>query len=272
MFFISSKIIWLIIAPSSLLCALFLISLISLIARKHHMARLCGVASIALFLFIGCTSFADRALGKWERQYPLLSSTDYNAQNIAGVIVLGGGVDLNRSKIQDRLVLSHYNGDRIIDFITLIQRHADLDYIYSGGSGAVTLKNDKDKAPMGEADYAKPFISALTKNPYIYYESESKNTYQNALYAKHQYISEIDALWPTKKPWLLVTSAYHMPRSYAVFKALEWNVIAYPSAYICDVDKPLWHITLKFWENWGKIDILAREIIGMMAYRFTNRL
>jgi uncharacterized SAM-binding protein YcdF (DUF218 family) len=274
MFFISSKIIWLTIAPSSLLCALFFVSLIFFVFKKHRPAHFCAGLGIALFLFVGCTSFADRALAKWERQYPLLNTagTELDMDNIAGVVLLGGGLDLSRSIAQNRLVLSRHNGDRIIAFLDLIQHNPDLDHIYSGGHGAVIPSNAEDKRKIGEAEYARPFIDSLTNSPYIYYESESQNTFQNAAYSKRLYKKEINAVWPSDKAWLLVTSAYHMPRSYAVFKKAGWNVKPYPSSYICEEDKPLWHVSPKFWENWAKIDILAHEVVGMMAYKFTNKL
>jgi uncharacterized SAM-binding protein YcdF (DUF218 family) len=274
MFFISSKIIWLAIAPSSLLCALFFVSLIFFMFKKHRPARFCAGLGIVLFLFIGCTSFADRALAKWERQYSLLNTagTELDMDNIAGVVLLGGGLDLSRSIAQNRLVLSHHNGDRIIAFLDLIQHNPDLSYIYSGGHGAVISSKAEDKRKIGEAEYARPFIDSLTNNRHIYYESKSQNTYQNAMYSKRLHINEINATWPSEKPWLLVTSAYHMPRAYAAFKNLGWNVKPYPSSYICEETKSLWHLTPKFWENWAKIDILAHEVVGMMAYKLTNKL
>ena len=53
-------------------------------------------------------------------------------------------------------------------------------------------------------------------------ESQSRTTRENAI--------RVSALLGErcKQPWLLVTSAWHMPRSMAEFQAVGCNVTAYP--------------------------------------------
>ncbi|NJO56672.1 MAG: YdcF family protein, partial [Rhodospirillales bacterium] len=56
-------------------------------------------------------------------------------------------------------------------------------------------------------------------------ETRSRNTYENARFTR-----EIIEPAPAET-WLLVTSAYHMPRAIGVFHTVGWDVLPYPVDY-----------------------------------------
>ena len=93
-------------------------------------------------------------------------------------------------------------------------------------------------------------------------ESKARNTRENA--------RQVAALLGErcKQPWLLVTSAWHMPRSMAEFEATGCNVTAYPVDF---------HTAEKSsWAEYSMVGSLAawqkalHELLGMFVYRITR--
>jgi uncharacterized SAM-binding protein YcdF (DUF218 family) len=57
------------------------------------------------------------------------------------------------------------------------------------------------------------------------FEANSRDTWENAVFTR-------DLVKPKPgETWLLVTSAWHMPRSVGIFRRLGFDVIPYPVAY-----------------------------------------
>jgi uncharacterized SAM-binding protein YcdF (DUF218 family) len=73
-----------------------------------------------------------------------------------------------------------------------------------------------------------------------------------------------------QQPWLLVTSAWHMPRSMATFEKAGWNVSAYPVDFRTGASTP-WsrYDLLASADHWG---LLLHEILGLAAYRISGRM
>ena len=73
-----------------------------------------------------------------------------------------------------------------------------------------------------------------------------------------------------EEDWWLITTAYHMPRSYGVFCRQGWRVIPYPVDYQT-LDGGLAGISLSFTGNLGGLSAALREWIGLLAYRLTDK-
>ena len=93
-------------------------------------------------------------------------------------------------------------------------------------------------------------------------ESKARNTRENA--------RQVAALFGErcKQPWLLVTSAWHMPRSMAEFEATGCNVTAYPVDFHTG-DESSWTEysmagSLMAWQK------ALHELFGMFVYRITR--
>ena len=70
--------------------------------------------------------------------------------------------------------------------------------------------------------------------------------------------------------WLLITSAYHMPRSMATFAKAGWNVTAYPVDFITGAQAS-W-TNFSFPDSADRWELALRELVGLVAYKFTGRL
>ena len=96
-------------------------------------------------------------------------------------------------------------------------RYPNARIVFTGGS-ANLISNDAK-----EADYAAEIFESLgIPKSRLIMERASRNTYENAEFTK-----ELVAPKPGER-WLLVTSAFHMPRSIGLFRKAGFAVEAYP--------------------------------------------
>ncbi len=72
--------------------------------------------------------------------------------------------------------------------------------------------------------------------------------------------------------WLLVTSAFHMPRSVGLFRKAGFNVEAYPVDWRVGERGDLFMFSSVALEGLGRTDIAIREWIGLVAYRATGKI
>ncbi|MCP5143565.1 MAG: YdcF family protein [Gammaproteobacteria bacterium] len=66
--------------------------------------------------------------------------------------------------------------------------------------------------------------------------------------------------------WLLVTSAFHLPRAVASFCAAQWPIVPYPADYKTLDLTPYFSLV----ENLSLLDLAVHEWLGLLYYRMTN--
>jgi uncharacterized SAM-binding protein YcdF (DUF218 family) len=97
----------------------------------------------------------------------------------------------------------------------------------------------------------------------VLYESASRTTYENAIFS-----ARVPGVNPAQ-PWLLLTSASHMPRSMATFRKAGWNVTAYPVDFRTGNQTPWSQYSLargaSKWHN------ALHELLGWLTYRLAGR-
>ena len=96
-------------------------------------------------------------------------------------------------------------------------------------------------------------------------EEQSRNTIENAVYSR---------LVAQPKPgerWVLVTSAFHMPRSIAAFRAAGFAVEAYPVDWRTrgSLDAARFFGSLS--EGLARTDTALHEWAGLLIYRLTGK-
>jgi uncharacterized SAM-binding protein YcdF (DUF218 family) len=69
------------------------------------------------------------------------------------------------------------------------------------------------------------------------------------------------------QPWLLVTSAFHMPRAVGIYRQLGWQVVPYPVDYYStgDAFRPQFALNLR------DLVVGVREWTGLLMYHLTGR-
>ncbi|MDI3321822.1 YdcF family protein [Pinibacter soli] len=249
MFFILSKLFSIFIDPATWL---ILVVLLAAFLKKGKWKKRATIFAIALFIFFTNGAILNFIINAWQPG-PATLTKKYSAG-----IVLGGFT------IFDAKGKGYLSGtsDRFIATATLYHSGHINKIIVSGGDPSI--KQDKPK----EADFAKyMFIQDGVKAEDVFAESNSRNTFENAMYSKRI----LDSLH-LPPPYVLVTSALHMPRAAGTFKKAGIDVDIYPSAYQT-VETPFSFAdlipsadTLVQWRSFIK------EVVGYWAYKITGKL
>jgi uncharacterized SAM-binding protein YcdF (DUF218 family) len=92
-------------------------------------------------------------------------------------------------------------------------------------------------------------------------DREARNTHENAVNAMAL------AQPQPGEVWLLVTSAFHMPRSIGAFRRAGWTITAYPVDYITGPSERFL-LDLDFAGGLSLASFAVREWVGLLAYRW----
>jgi uncharacterized SAM-binding protein YcdF (DUF218 family) len=151
--------------------------------------------------------------------------------------------------------------DRIIAAAALARRYPNARVVFSGGS-ANLVSND-----AREADFAGAIFESLgVDKSRLIMERGSRNTQENAEFSK--------ALVKPKEGerWVLVTSAFHMPRSVGLFRRAGFVVEPYPVDWRVGGRDDLMALSNVAVEGLGRTDLALREWMGLIAYRATGKI
>ncbi len=257
LFFVVSKLVG---AALTVEAWLLILALAALWAGLRHRIRLQrgAAALLALALLgIGVLPLGDVLLRPIETVHPPAPEL----QDVDGIIVLGGGEDVAASRRAGQPQLGE-GGDRYLAALLLARRHPEARVLFAGGSGRL---RDAGGAPVSEAAIARQIFEAQGIAPdRLMFESRSRNTAENAR------LAHALAAPGAGERWVLVTSAFHMPRAVDSFAAAGWEgIVPYP----VDFRTRAWSDGLgwNFQRNLGLINIALREWVGRIAYRVTGR-
>lgn len=245
---IVGKLIWLVARPGNFLFLLLAIALVALaLGRRRFGGRLlAGTAAVLV-------SAAFLPVGTWliqplEERFPAVLPA-----RVDGIVVLGGSIEPTITKARGQITLND-SADRLTTMVALAQRYPDARVIFSGGAAAVNLP------PVREADLVRTWLDGLGVGAdRVLLERDSATTYENALFSARL------AQPKAGETWLLVTSAFHMPRSVGVFRAVDWAVVPYP----VDFRTPLEFYSV--FANLTLLDLAMKEYVGLLAYRLSGR-
>ena len=210
-----------------------------------------------LFIFgmLGFKAIPDALLRSLENQYKAPSVTQ--SDPYLGVIVLGGAMG-NPSiyKAHGQVPLGDA-AERMTVPIALMRKFPNFDLIFSGGEGRLVTIGTT------EAELAGVFFSELGLDmKRVTLESNARTTRENAQRVA-AFMGE-----RCKQPWLLLTSASHMPRSMAEFQAVGCNVTAYPVDFHTGKETS--------WTEYSMVGSLVawqtalHELLGMLVYGGTR--
>lgn len=255
MFFSASKILWFLTNPGNLLLIILCLGVAFLWVGWRKTGRwlvtLSAVAGVTLAV-VPVGHWLQRGL---EDRFPQAVSLP---EKIDGIIIAGGAVDPVMTKDRGQISIGGAV-ERITEGAALSRRYPQAKVIYTGGSGSLFFQEWK------EARAVEPLFRQLGIAPgRIIYEDQSRNTYENAIFSK------TIAKPKDGETWLLVTSAFHMPRAVGCFRQAGWNVIPYPVDYGTRKD-----LTPPFYFNFaggvGSFSGVVHEYLGLLFYWFGGK-
>jgi uncharacterized SAM-binding protein YcdF (DUF218 family) len=256
MFFYLSKILGFFALPSNLLIVLGLMGVALAVLRGGRAGGKLIVASLILLAIFGFSPLANALMLPLEQRFP---PWDASRGAPAGIIVLGGAFDTIVSATRDDIPLTDA-AERMTASAALARQYPQARLIFTGGTGTLVYDGPT------EGELARRFYASLgIPADRITIEEESRDTAENAVLTK-----------PLANPkpgerWLLVTSAYHMPRAIGAFRRVGFAVEAYPVDYrtrgIEDLARPFPSLG----EGLRRGDTAMREWIGLLMYRLADR-
>lgn len=257
MFYVLSKLGFIFLRPSNaLILALLLGALLRLFGWRRRGAELIGIA-LGVLVICAWTGAPTILLRPLEQRFS--APTDPDRLNPAGILVLGGVVDTSLSTERHSVELID-GAERVIAAAELARKYPQARLLLSGGSNGVFTNDDRAESAIVR-DLLVGFGVSADR---ITIEDHSRNTHENAVFS-------FSAVEPTpQEQWLLVTSAFHMPRAMGTFRAAGWNgVIAWPVDYRNSSDTD-WFGGRTAAEGLTMTDMAVREWIGLIAYRFAG--
>jgi uncharacterized SAM-binding protein YcdF (DUF218 family) len=249
MFFIVAKIFWFLASPLhfSLIC----LGAGLAASRRWSFGRRLAIFGAALMALMTFSPLGSLLLRPLEDRFPRQSQIRTPPK---GLIVLGGAVDERISRARGQVAVNDA-AERLTEAAALARLYPDALLVFSGGSGS--LVDDSIK----EAATAHQLWSQLgvAENRMIF-EDASRNTYENAVFTQQR-------LHPSEgEDWLLITSAFHMPRSMGIFRALGMNPTAYPVDYRTFGNSEDFRPPLDGSLAIRNVEIALREWVGLVAY------
>jgi uncharacterized SAM-binding protein YcdF (DUF218 family) len=214
-------------------------------------------AALTVLLLQGWEPLPDAILRQLETQYQE-QRPEASLQQYAGVVLLGGALEPSYAWEGHGQPALNDAAERMTVPIALMQRNPQLRLLFTGGEGELLTGG------LTEADRAKIFFDSMGVAPHqVHYESASHNTYENAIFS-----ARVPGVNPAD-PWLLLTSASHMPRAMATFRKAGWNVTAYPVDYRTGAHTPWTQYSLAGGAN--KWHVALHELVGLLAYQLAGR-
>lgn len=256
MFFVISKVFWFVAQPVNLSLLLILAGLLSAAVTWRRLGfSLMGAAFLLLGLAVW-SSLGANLLAPLEDRF---ARPETPPQTVAGIVVLGGGLEGSINRARGGYELNS-SGDRFVETAILARRFPEARILVSGGSGELLLTGESD------ADTAPRLLAALGVAPErLILENRSRNTDENARFSR-----ELVAPQPGEI-WLLVTSAFHMPRSVGLFRKAGFPVVPWPVDYRTAGDEGYGFFVDNAIDSLQNTTLGIREWIGLVAYWLTGR-
>jgi uncharacterized SAM-binding protein YcdF (DUF218 family) len=257
-FYYVSKIAWFFATPSNLLLSIILLSLVlALAGRLRKFGVGLALVTTVMTITLGLLPVATYLMVPLEERFPPFSD---DGKPVDGIILLGGAVNPSDT-VARRLISANEAAERILDTIQLAHRYPQARILISGGSATI----------LGEGVHEAPIIADYFKSigidpARIIVEDRSRTTSENALYSR-------ELLKPKQgERWLLVTSAWHMPRAIGVFEQAGFSVTAYPVDFRTAGGSNNLHLFASVSDGLRRLDVVTKEWVGLIGYYLTGRM
>lgn len=256
MFYLLSKVFWVAAQPLSIILLLVLAGAVLLLFGRRRLGFAANLAAMLVLALCGFTSLGSLLIGPLEDRF---SQPTTMPETVDAIVVLGGST-LGRVSMARGVAELNEAGDRLTEAVVLARRYPLARIVFSGGVGVFEPGGEP------EAATAERLLLALGVLPErLVLEDQSRNTDENAELTSALLGDDIGTV-------LLVTSAFHMPRSVGLFRSVGVEVVAWPTDYrssgeegfVLEVANPM--------HNMNTVSIALKEWIGLVAYYWTGRI
>lgn len=256
MFFVLSKLFSIVTVPSNLIGLIALLGVLLLFFRRKKAAGAVFLTGAGILLLaIGWLPLGSAALLALENRFP----TPAIAGPVTGIVVLGGEIDTDVSNDRRTVALTDA-AERLTKTAEFSRLYPNARILLSGGDNDLL-----GASGMAEAALARDLLVQIgVPRERIEIEERSRNTCENAIESKKVAAPKAGELW------LLLTSAFHMPRAVACFRAAGFPVLPYPVDYLVRRSNLRSIGSSSIAEGLYLADIAAHEWLGLVAYHFAK--
>jgi uncharacterized SAM-binding protein YcdF (DUF218 family) len=244
-------------SPTAWIGLFLIVGLILIWTKKQRLAKWCFTLGTCLFVLFAFDPFTEILLNNFENKYPAFKLESLNPkQQIKYVVVLAGGYVPNPPIHPLTTELTRHTLARVVEGVKI---HNEIP-------GSVLVFTGKGWAPQSEAKAMQQLALGLgVKAEEIILEEESTNTFDHTTYLKT--ILKDD-------PFVLVTSAIHMPRSMGLFLKAGYKPIPAPTAHALLGEYGLFNMKVPFasGDNLEAIDLWFNEFFAMGLAKFKGRI
>ncbi len=256
MFFLVSKLLGPLLRPSVLLPFVLAAAALLLWTRWRPTGRLLVTLTAFAVLAIAVLPLGSSLIVPLEERFPHPAALP---ARVDGIVVLAGPVDIGVSEVRAEVALKD-TAERLIAGVALSRRFPEAQVVFSGGTGSLR------RPDLKEAEFAARVFAALgVPAERMRYENQSRNTFENAVFSQR-------LVQPRPgEVWLLVTSAFHMPRAMGCFRQIGWEVIPYPVDYRTTGRSYWWPPSVNLMFGLSSLELALHEWVGLALYRLTGR-
>jgi uncharacterized SAM-binding protein YcdF (DUF218 family) len=254
--FLVSKLIGFVLLPSNFIGLVGALGLLSLLLRRVWLGRTLLALATLLLIVAGWSPLGWFALTVLEDRFPQPSLSG----PVAGIVMLGGATDTHITAERGEPALNDA-AERVVAVAELARRFHEARLVLSGGASHAVAAE-----PVTESAVARDILVGLGVQPWrIELEERSRDTCENAA-------ESLAVAKPQPgETWLLVTSASHMPRAVACFRASAFAVVPYPVDYRVREVGGLGLPRASLARGLEALDLAAHEWIGLVGYRLAGR-
>ena len=255
MFFALSKLFWLVAQPLSIVLLLVLGAFVLVLVHRRRLALVALACAVALIALLGYSSLGYLMIRPMEDRYGVPGTLP---AQVRAIIMLGGATNSHVSAARSTVAMNDA-GERLTTTLWLANRYPEAMIVLSGGGGGL------EEAAESEAETARRFfLEQEIGEARLVLEAHSRNTIENAANSR-------DLLGGGPGAVILVTSAFHMPRSVGLFRAQGVAVTPWPTdfrstgkeGFELDIANPA--------RNFETASVAIREWIGLAVYRLTGQ-
>ena len=258
MFFVASKMFWMLASPINVLLLGTLAGVILCYTRHARFGRGLALAAILMLLAAATLPLRGVLLLPLENRFP---QPPADLQPPEGIIVLGGAVSDPMSVARGQTVFDE-GGERITEAVILAKRFPQARVVYTSGTNSVF------GGTSSEAAKARDLMVAMgVARDRVTIEDKARNTEENARFTAAIVHPE------ASQRWVVVTSAFHTPRAMGVFEKAGFHPIAYPvSFYTTGRGFDDFRLNLDPLGNLKTFVLAVHEWIGLAAYWASGRI
>ena len=256
-FFIVSKIFWMLASPINLLLFATLSGVLLCYGRRARFGRALALTAILILVAAATLPLGVLLISPREDRFPLPPP---DLPPPEGIVVLGGAINALASAARGQTVFDE-GGERLTEAVILAKRFPQARVVYTSGTNSLLGGSST------EALQARKLMSQMGIAPErVTIEDRSRNTDENA-----RFTAAIVHPEPSQH-WLIVTSAFHMPRAMGIFEKVGFNAVAYPVSFYT-LGRWTGDLSLSFRSerNLRVFETALHEWIGLAAYWASGR-